>query len=58
VGGGGGTCWDDISGSFGGASGAGGAVRIIWGGETSRSFPSTNVDVSTTYTNGQSESLN
>jgi len=35
VGGGGGTCWDDISGSFGGASGAGGAVRIIWGGETS-----------------------
>lgn len=39
--------------------GADGAVRIVWGNSSlTRSFPSTNVGLSTNYTDGQTESLN
>lgn len=57
-GGGGGSRFDDGS-AGGGGSGASGAVRIIWSNSgLTRTFPSTNVAVSTTYTDGQTESLN
>ena len=59
-GGGGGSAYDNNSGTNGGGPGAGGAVRIIWGSVSgaARTFPTTNVTVSTDYTDGEAESLN